>query len=92
MPLSWNEIKSRAFAFSREWSDAAHEDAEAKPFLQKAIAIKADYAEAYYLLAMCEFAEMNLKGTKTNLQKYLEHDPAGKHAAEVKAMVVAGNT
>jgi len=33
MPLSWNEIKSRAFAFSREWSDAANEDAEAKPFL-----------------------------------------------------------
>ena len=33
MPLSWNEIKSRAFAFSREWSDAANEDSEAKPFL-----------------------------------------------------------
>jgi tetratricopeptide (TPR) repeat protein len=60
---------------------------EAKPFLQKAITIKAEFAEAYYLLAMCEFAEMNLKGTKTNLQKYLELDPAGKHAAEVKAML-----
>ena len=32
MPLSWNEIKSRALAFSREWSDAANEDSEAKPF------------------------------------------------------------
>lgn len=33
MPLSWNEIKSRALAFSKEWADAANEDSEAKPFL-----------------------------------------------------------
>jgi hypothetical protein len=32
MPLSWNEIKSRALAFSREWADVASEDAEAKTF------------------------------------------------------------
>ncbi|MBX9915308.1 MAG: class I SAM-dependent DNA methyltransferase [Pseudomonadaceae bacterium] len=32
MPLSWNEIKSRALAFSREWADETSEDAEAKPF------------------------------------------------------------
>ncbi len=32
MPLSWNEIKSRALAFSREWADAADEAGEAKPF------------------------------------------------------------
>nr|WP_238945524.1 DNA methyltransferase [Vandammella animalimorsus] len=31
-PLSWNEIKSRALAFSRRWADAANEDSEAKPF------------------------------------------------------------
>jgi len=61
--------------------------AEAKPYLQKAIAIKAEFSEAYYLLAMCEFNDMNLKGTKTNLQKYLELDPNGKHAAEVKELL-----
>lgn len=33
MHLSWNEIKSRALGFSREWVDAANEDAEAKPLL-----------------------------------------------------------
>lgn len=32
MPLSWNEIKSRALAFSREWADETSEDAEAKTF------------------------------------------------------------
>uniref|UniRef100_UPI00405691DB class I SAM-dependent DNA methyltransferase n=1 Tax=Candidatus Electronema sp. TaxID=2698783 RepID=UPI00405691DB len=31
-PLSWNEIKSRALAFAREWADEASEDAEAKTF------------------------------------------------------------
>jgi len=32
MPLSWNEIKSRALAFSNEWKDDVSEDAEAKSF------------------------------------------------------------
>ena len=32
MPLSWNEIKTRAFAFSKEWQDETSEDAEAKSF------------------------------------------------------------
>jgi len=32
MPLSWNEIKSRAIAFSKEWKDEVSEDAEAKTF------------------------------------------------------------
>lgn len=31
-PLSWNDIKSRALAFSRTWANAASEDSEAKPF------------------------------------------------------------
>ncbi len=32
MPLSWNEIKSRALNFSRTWADAADEAGQAKPF------------------------------------------------------------
>ncbi len=32
MPLSWNEIKSRALAFTNEWKDETSEDAEAKSF------------------------------------------------------------
>ena len=32
MPLSWNEIKSRALAFSKEWENEISEDAEAKSF------------------------------------------------------------
>jgi type II restriction/modification system DNA methylase subunit YeeA len=32
MPLSWNEIKSRALTFSKEWENESSEDAEAKSF------------------------------------------------------------
>jgi hypothetical protein len=32
MPLSWNEIKSRAITFSKDWEDERSEDAEAKTF------------------------------------------------------------
>lgn len=32
MPLSWNEIRDRALAFTREWADESSEDAEAKSF------------------------------------------------------------
>ena len=32
MPLSWNEVKDRALAFSKEWANETSEDAEAKSF------------------------------------------------------------
>jgi type I restriction-modification system DNA methylase subunit len=32
MPLSWNEIKTRAIAFSQEWENEISEDAESKSF------------------------------------------------------------
>jgi hypothetical protein len=32
MPLSWNEIKNRSLAFSKEWQEETSEDAEAKSF------------------------------------------------------------
>lgn len=60
---------------------------EARPFLLKALEIDPKYAEAYYLLAMCDYTEMNLKGTKQSLQKYLELAPNGKNADTAKAML-----
>ncbi len=33
MALSWNEIKSRALNFSKEWANTTNEDADAKLFL-----------------------------------------------------------
>lgn len=60
---------------------------EARPFLQKTLDIDPKFAEAYYLLAMCDYSEMNLRGTKLNLQKYLELAPNGKNADTAKAML-----
>jgi hypothetical protein len=34
MALSWNEIKERAVAFSKEWAGTSNEEADAKPFLE----------------------------------------------------------
>ncbi len=33
MQISWNEIKSRAVAFSKEWENTEWEEADAKEFL-----------------------------------------------------------
>ena len=35
MPLSWNEIKSNAVKFSKEWEDSAEESAESQTFLNE---------------------------------------------------------
>src|SRR3990170_3069783 len=35
MPLSWNEIKSRAVKFSKEWETASEESAESQTFLNE---------------------------------------------------------
>jgi len=41
MPLSWNEIKNRALAFSKTWENECCEDAEAKSSKRKIIRIAA---------------------------------------------------
>ena len=33
MPLSWDEIKANALAFSKRWKDACNEDADAQNFV-----------------------------------------------------------
>lgn len=35
MPLSWNDIRSRATAFSKEWENETNEDAEGKTFMDQ---------------------------------------------------------
>jgi tetratricopeptide (TPR) repeat protein len=60
---------------------------EAKAQWLKALEISPTYAEAHYMLAMVEFAENNLRGTKQHLEKYLELAPAGKNAATAKEML-----
>jgi tetratricopeptide (TPR) repeat protein len=60
---------------------------EAKTHWLKALEIAPTYAEAHFMLAMVEFGDNNLKGTKQHLQKYLELAPTGKNAATAKEML-----
>lgn len=60
---------------------------EAKTQWQKTLEIAPTYAEAHYMLAMVEFGENNLRGTKQHLQKYLELAPTGKNAATAREML-----
>ncbi|HJV49402.1 MAG TPA: carboxypeptidase regulatory-like domain-containing protein [Geothrix sp.] len=53
----------------------------------KVLEVAPNYAKAHFMLAMVEFGENNLKGTKTHLEKYLELDPNGKDAATAKEML-----
>ena len=39
MPISWNEIRQNAIRFSREWSEEAREEAEAKTFWDEFFAV-----------------------------------------------------
>ena len=60
---------------------------EAKAQWLKTLEIAPNYAEAHYMLAMVEFADNNLRGTKQHLEKYLEIAPTGKNAATAKEML-----
>jgi tetratricopeptide (TPR) repeat protein len=60
---------------------------EAKVQFTKALEVDPKYAESHYLLAMVEFGDNNLRGTKQHLQKYLELAPTGKNAATAKEML-----
>ncbi len=60
---------------------------EAKVNWLKALEITPTYAEAHFMLAMVEFGDNNLRGTKQHLEKYLEIAPTGKNAATAKEML-----
>jgi hypothetical protein len=69
MPLSWNEIKSRALTFSRTWADAANEKSEAKPFW-------IDFFEIFGItnkrVASFEHAVQKLSGRDAKFDGYID--------------------
>jgi tetratricopeptide (TPR) repeat protein len=60
---------------------------EAKSYLDRTLEKDPKYAKAYYLMGMVEYANSNMKATKTCFLKYLELDPTGEKAADIKAML-----
>lgn len=59
----------------------------AKAGALKALGVKADYADAYYIIGIAEYGMSNLKGAKEALQKYMALAPTGPKAGEVKEML-----
>jgi len=60
---------------------------QAKPHLKKAVEIDPKFADAYYLLAICEVSDGEIKAAKDHFDKYLQLEPNGKNAAMVKEML-----
>lgn len=69
MPLSWNEIRSRALKFSRTWADAENEDSQGKPFW-------IDFFEIFGItdkrVATFEHAVKKLKGAKARTDGFVD--------------------
>lgn len=61
--------------------------AEAKPFLEKALALKPDLAEAHYLYGMVLINEGKVPEAKKSLAEYLKLSPSGPNAATAKAII-----
>jgi tetratricopeptide (TPR) repeat protein len=62
----------------------AGDEAGAKLFLDKAIAMDPKFSDSYYLLGVVQFSLTHVKEAKEAFRKYLEIDPKGKKSAEVK--------
>ena len=87
MPLSWNEIKTRAVAFSRDWADETREDAEAKSFWDAFFNV---FGLSRRLVATFEEPVRSLKNTYNYIDLFwkgvllAEHKSAGKDLEKAK--------
>ena len=87
MPLSWNEIKARAVAFSREWAAETRETAEAKSFWDAFFNI---FGISRRAVAVFEDPVRSLQGTYNRIDLFwkgrllAEHKSAGKDLAQAK--------
>jgi tetratricopeptide (TPR) repeat protein len=61
----------------------------AEPLLKKVLEVKADHAQAHFLLGMCDVNLNKIPEMKTHLNEYLKLDPKGKDAGTAKEMLDA---
>lgn len=87
MPLSWNEIKTRAIAFSREWAEETRKTAEAKSFWDAFFHVFGINRRA---VAVFEDPVRSLQGTYNRIDLFwkgrllAEHKSAGKNLDKAK--------
>ena len=88
MPLSWNEIKARAIAFSREWAAETRETAEAKSFWDAFFNV---FGMSRRAVASFEEPVRSLAGTYNRIDLFwkgrllAEHKSAGKDLDKAKS-------
>lgn len=88
MPLSWNEIKARSIAFSREWADETRETAEAKSFWDAFFNV---FGMSRRAVASFEEPVRSIQGTYNRIDLFwkgrllAEHKSAGKDLAKAKS-------
>ncbi|NCA83352.1 MAG: class I SAM-dependent DNA methyltransferase [Opitutae bacterium] len=87
MPLSWNEIKARAIAFSRDWAEETRETAEAKSFWDAFFNVFGLNRRA---VASFEEPVRSIQGTYNRIDLFwkgrllAEHKSAGKDLGKAK--------
>ena len=67
MPLSWNEIRQRAITFSRDWADAAKENAEAQTFWNEFFRV---FGKSRRAVASFEEPVKNLSGNHARIDLF----------------------
>jgi hypothetical protein len=91
MPLSWNEIRSRAVAFSKEWAGESREQAEAKTFWDEFFRV---FGLARRHLASFEEPVKNLGGNYGFIDLFwkgvllVEHKSRGKELGKAHAQAM----
>ena len=88
MPLSWNEIRQRAIAFSKEWKDESREHAEAKSFWDEFFVV---FGIRRRVVASFEEPVKTLKGTYSFIDLFwpnvvlAEHKSRGKNLGRAQS-------
>jgi hypothetical protein len=92
MPLSWNEIRHNAIAFSREWATETREDAEAQTFWNEFFKV---FGIKRRLVATFEEPVRNIKGSYGAIDLFwpkmllAEHKSAGKDLSKAESQAFA---
>ena len=86
MPLSWNEIRHREIAFSREWQEESREAAEAKSFWDEFFQV---FGLRRRVVASFEEPVKTLKGTYAYIDLFWKGVLLAEHKSRGKSLTLA---
>src|SRR5436190_20558705 len=88
MPISWNEIRQNAIAFSKEWADVSREDAEAKSFWDEFFGV---FGIKRRTIASFEEPVKNLSGNWSYIDLFWPGTLIVEHKSRGKSLDKAGS-